>query len=58
MYTVLQSQKAVSAYFTSEQILPFGFSEQSTDLYVYISLYNVNAMCTARSYAIIRVTVD
>ena len=23
-----QSQKAVSAYFTSEQILPFGFAEQ------------------------------
>ena len=28
-YIVVQSQKAVSAYFTSEQILPFGFAEQS-----------------------------
>ena len=25
---LLQSQKAISAYFTSEQILPFGFAEQ------------------------------
>ena len=28
MYTAVQSQKAVSAYFTSKQILPFGFAEQ------------------------------
>ena len=28
-YIAVQSQKAVSAYFTSEQILPFGFAEQS-----------------------------
>ena len=27
-YTALQSQNAVSAYFTSNQILPFGFAEQ------------------------------
>ena len=26
--TAVQSQKAVSAYFTSKQILPFGFAEQ------------------------------
>ena len=25
----MQSQKAVSAYFTSKQVLPFGFAEQS-----------------------------
>ena len=29
MSSALQSQKAVSAYFTSEQILPFGFAEQN-----------------------------
>ena len=28
--TAVQSQKAVSAYFTSKQILPFGFAEQNT----------------------------
>ena len=27
-YSAVQSQKAVSAYFTSKQILPFGFAEQ------------------------------
>ena len=27
-YTAVQNQNAVSAYFTSEQILPFGFAEQ------------------------------
>ena len=27
-YTAVQNQKAVSAYFTSEQILPFGFAVQ------------------------------
>ena len=26
--TAVQSQKAVSAYFTSKQILPFGFADQ------------------------------
>ena len=29
-HTTVQSQKAVSAYFTSEQILPFSFAEQYT----------------------------
>ena len=28
--TAVQSQKAVSAYFKSKQILPFGFAEQNT----------------------------
>ena len=28
--TAVQSQKAVSAYFTSKQILPFGFAEQNS----------------------------
>ena len=28
--TTVQSQKAVSAYFTSKQILPFGIAEQNT----------------------------
>ena len=27
-YTAMQRQKAVSAYFTSKQILPFAFAEQ------------------------------
>ena len=27
-YTVLQSQNAVYVYFTSKQVLPFGFAEQ------------------------------
>ena len=27
-YAAMQSQKAVSAYFTREQILPLGFAEQ------------------------------
>ena len=29
-YTAVQSQKAVSAHFTSEQILPFDFAKQYT----------------------------
>ena len=28
IHPAMQSQKAVSAYFTSKQILPFGFAEQ------------------------------
>ena len=31
-YSAVQSQKAVSAYFTSKQILPFGFAEQYCSL--------------------------
>ena len=31
--TAVQSQKAVSAYFTSKQILPFGFAEQNSRAY-------------------------
>ena len=30
-YTAVQSHKAVSAYFTSKQILPFGFAQQYSD---------------------------
>ena len=29
--SAVQSQKAVSAYFTSKQILPFGFAEHSSE---------------------------
>ena len=29
-YTAVQSQKAVSAIFTSEHILPFGYAEQDS----------------------------
>ena len=35
--TAVQSQKAVSAYFTSEQILPFGFAEQYTSTPIWLS---------------------
>ena len=33
-YSGVQSQKAVSGYFTSQQILPFGFAEQYCDAYI------------------------
>ena len=33
-YATVQSLKAVSAYFTSKQILPFGFAEQYALVYV------------------------
>ena len=29
--SVLRSQKAVSAYFSSKQIVPFGFADQTCD---------------------------
>ena len=29
MYTTAQSQKAVTAYFSSKQLLPFDFTEQN-----------------------------
>ena len=35
--TGVQSQNAVSAYFTSKQILPFGFAEQDTAHHVTVS---------------------
>ena len=38
VYTALQSQKAVSAYFTSEQILPFGFAGQYTAYTVHVRI--------------------
>ena len=34
-YSAVQSQKAVSAYFTSEQILPFAFADHSTQFGIY-----------------------
>ena len=36
--SAMQSQKAVSAYFISKQILPFGFAEQSCDDRRWVSL--------------------
>ena len=33
-YGIMQSQKAVSAYFTSKQILPFDFAEQYSGVVV------------------------
>ena len=35
LYTAVQSQNAVSNYFTSKQILPFGFTEQYSDTCPY-----------------------
>ena len=32
IHTVVQNQKAVSAFFTSEQILQFGFAERHSSL--------------------------
>ena len=32
VYTAVQTQNAVSAYFTSKQILPFGFADQYSRL--------------------------
>ena len=32
MYTAMQSQKTVSAYFTSKKILPFDFAKQHRDV--------------------------
>ena len=42
----VQSQKVVSAYFTSKQILPFGFAEQIT---TYLC-YNVTVCAANLSY--------
>ena len=47
--TAVQSQKAVSAHFTSKQILPFGFAEHYTsyiaegitDVLYVVSFYNL-----------------
>ena len=44
--TAVQSQKAVSAYFTSKQILPFGFAEQTSSTGVDID----NNYCAHVSY--------
>ena len=41
-YTVVQSQKAVSAYFTSKQILPFGFAEQYSRDELWKGYYNMS----------------
>ena len=34
-YTAVQSQKAISAYFTSEQIRPFGFIKRYTRVHAW-----------------------
>ena len=36
-YNATQSQKAVTAYFTSKQLLPFGFAAQYADCQYYLS---------------------
>ena len=35
-YTAEKSQKALSAYFTSKQILPFAFSEQCASSHIFV----------------------
>ena len=40
LITAVQSQKAVSAYFTSKQILPFGFA-QHYSRYMNTGLFNI-----------------
>ena len=45
-YTAEQSQKVVSAYFTSKQILPFGFVEQYTCIRTpYGIIYSTCSRC-------------
>ena len=38
IYTAMQSQKAVSAYFTSKQILPFGFAVQYINTCILVAV--------------------
>ena len=45
----MQSQKAVSAYFTSKQILPFGFADQ------YSSMVSLGNLAQCMYYAAIMV---
>ena len=40
-HTAVQSQQAVSAYFTSKQILPFAFAEQSTIFGAYRAMKSI-----------------
>ena len=54
-YSTMQSQKAVSAYFTSKQILPFGFVEQyrhiGDDNWAYLQGQNVLYSSLDKSWA-------
>ena len=47
MYTATQNQKAVSAYFTSKQILPFAFAEQYNGLNVLPAAFSAIIMRTS-----------
>ena len=49
-YTAVQSQKAVSAYFTSEQILTFGFAGQ------YSTLGKTNALRITQLFVVLSKT--
>ena len=46
-YTDLQSQKAVSAYFTSKQILPFGVTSKQILRFCYAGqyMYIISCLC-------------
>ena len=48
----LQSQKAVSAYFTSNLILPFGFAQQRINFF-YLCIEGTEQLTATWSYALI-----
>ena len=52
VYTALQSQTAVSVYFTSEQILPAGFAWHYRWIYtVYLSSLKPSPLITSTRFA-------
>ena len=48
IYSTAQSQRAVSAYFTSKQILPFAFAEQLFCLFFAETIYHYYALSFTR----------
>ena len=54
-YTAVQSQKAVSAHFTSKQIPPFGFAEQNRpEKRIVICIIEVDGHSQDNSYSFLR----
>ena len=52
VYTAVQSQTAVSAHFTSKQILPVGFAWQYSWIYtVYLSSLKPSPLITSTRFA-------
>ena len=61
MYTAVQSQKAVTAYFSSKQLLPFGFAEQystyhwnCSEYLVYMAIWFCTAIVTSDIVILVR----